>query len=75
MVSVGTFSKLIGPGVKVGWIQAHPKLLKKITQVGYLAILGRIRVVSGNICFDIFFWGGSCMFWSFCQLFCFIDGN
>ena len=37
VVSVGTFSKLIGPGVKVGWIQAHPKLLKKITQVGYLA--------------------------------------
>ena len=57
MVSVGTFSKLIGPGVKVGWIQAHPKLLKKITQVGYLAILGRIRVVSGNICFNIFFGG------------------
>merc|ERR550525_747102 len=26
VLSVGTFSKLIGPGTKVGWIQAHPKL-------------------------------------------------
>ena len=24
VLSVGTFSKLIGPGIKVGWVQAHP---------------------------------------------------
>jgi len=34
--SVGTFSKVIGPGLKVGWIQAHPSLLKKIPDVGFI---------------------------------------
>merc|ERR1712176_1232623 len=33
VLSIGTFSKLIGPGVKVGWIQAHEKLLKPLTNV------------------------------------------
>lgn len=34
--SIGTFSKLIGPGVKVGWVQAHPKLLKPLTSIGFI---------------------------------------
>ncbi|CAK9115326.1 Aromatic-amino-acid aminotransferase 1 (ARAT-I) (AROAT) [Durusdinium trenchii] len=37
VVSVGTFSKLIGPGVKVGWAQAYPTLLQALTRVGYVA--------------------------------------
>jgi len=36
VLSVGTFSKLIGPGVKVGWIQAHEKLLKPLSNVGFI---------------------------------------
>merc|ERR1719326_2489481 len=31
-----TFSKLIGPGVKVGWIQAHPKILKPLINIGFI---------------------------------------
>merc|ERR1719222_693950 len=34
--SVGTFSKLIGPGVKVGWVQAHPGLLKPLADIGFI---------------------------------------
>ena len=34
--SVGTFSKVIGPGVKVGWAQAHPDLLKPMTGIGFI---------------------------------------
>lgn len=34
--SVNTFSKLVGPGVKVGWIQAHPKILKPLTGIGFI---------------------------------------
>jgi len=34
--SVGTFSKLIGPGVKVGWVQAHPQLLKPLAGIGFV---------------------------------------
>jgi DNA-binding transcriptional MocR family regulator len=36
VLSIGTLSKLIGPGVKVGWIQAHEKLLKPLTNIGFV---------------------------------------
>merc|ERR1719401_1732324 len=36
VLSIGTFSKLIGPGVKVGWVQAHEKLLKPLTNIGFI---------------------------------------
>jgi len=36
VLSVGTFSKLIGPGVKVGWVQAHPSLLKPMADIGFI---------------------------------------
>lgn len=34
--SIGTFAKLIGPGVKVGWVQAHEKLLKTLPNIGFV---------------------------------------
>jgi DNA-binding transcriptional MocR family regulator len=34
--SVGTFSKLIGPGTKVGWVQAHNSLLKPLQSIGFI---------------------------------------
>jgi len=36
VLSIGTFSKLIGPGVKVGWVQAHPELLKPLASIGFI---------------------------------------
>lgn len=36
VISVGTFSKLIGPGVKVGWIQAHEQLLAPLKNIGFI---------------------------------------
>lgn len=36
VISVGTLSKLIGPGVKVGWIQAHEQLLKPLPNIGFV---------------------------------------
>ena len=36
VLSVGTFSKLIGPGIKVGWVQAHPSLLKPLSGIGFI---------------------------------------
>merc|ERR1719401_2962116 len=36
VLSVGTFSKLIGPGVKVGWVQAHEALLKPLASLGWV---------------------------------------
>lgn len=36
VLSVSTFSKLIGPGTKIGWVQAHPQLLKPLTNIGFI---------------------------------------
>eukprot|EP00658_Telonema_sp_P-2_P057128 TRINITY_DN4558_c0_g1_i1.p1 TRINITY_DN4558_c0_g1~~TRINITY_DN4558_c0_g1_i1.p1 ORF type:complete len:364 (+),score=107.22 TRINITY_DN4558_c0_g1_i1:163-1254(+) len=36
VISVGTFSKLIGPGVKVGWCQAHTVLLTPMSGIGFI---------------------------------------
>jgi DNA-binding transcriptional MocR family regulator len=36
VLSIGTFSKLIGPGVKVGWVQAHEKMLHPLKNVGFI---------------------------------------
>jgi len=36
VLSVNTFSKLIGPGTKVGWVQAHQKLLKPLINIGFI---------------------------------------
>jgi len=36
VLSIGTFSKLIGPGVKVGWVQAHEPLLKPLQSIGFI---------------------------------------
>jgi len=36
VLSIGTFSKLIGPGIKVGWIQAHESLLKPMPNIGFI---------------------------------------
>merc|ERR1712166_263574 len=36
VVSVGTFSKLIGPGVKIGWMHASNKLLKPMSGIGFI---------------------------------------
>ena len=35
-ISVGTFSKLIGPGIKVGWAHAYPSLLKPMSGIGFI---------------------------------------
>lgn len=34
--SIGTFAKLIGPGTKVGWVQAHPALLNPLQGIGFI---------------------------------------
>lgn len=35
-ISVGTFSKLIGPGIKIGWAHADRSLLKPMSGIGFI---------------------------------------
>jgi len=36
VITCSTFSKLIGPGIKVGWVHAYPELLKKMAGIGFI---------------------------------------
>jgi len=36
VLGISTFSKLIGPGIKIGWVHAHEALLKPLTSIGFI---------------------------------------
>ena len=36
VLSLGSFSKILAPGLRLGWIQTHPDLMKKLTQNGLI---------------------------------------
>lgn len=36
VVSLNSFSKILAPGLRLGWVQAHPSILKRLTGCGLL---------------------------------------
>ncbi|RME88811.1 MAG: PLP-dependent aminotransferase family protein [Anaerolineae bacterium] len=36
VISLGSFSKILAPGLRLGWVQAHPTVLKRLTGCGLL---------------------------------------
>ena len=36
VLSLGSFSKILAPGLRLGWIQTHPDLMKRLTTNGMI---------------------------------------
>jgi len=58
LISLGSFSKILAPGLRLGWIQARPDLIKKMTGAGLLVSGGGLNpftseVVNSVICLGL----------------------
>lgn len=49
VISLGSFSKILAPGLRLGWLQAAPKPLQRLTQLGTFASGGGVNHFTGCI--------------------------
>ena len=49
VLSLGSFSKILAPGLRLGWIQATPPLFKQLTQSGLLLSGGGLNPFTSGI--------------------------
>ena len=47
--SLGSFSKIIAPGLRLGWIQTSPGLIEKLNNSGTMESAGGLNVISSRI--------------------------
>lgn len=47
VVSLGSFSKILAPGLRLGWLQAAPVLLDRVSSLGMLASGGGVNQFTG----------------------------
>ncbi|MGE3538121.1 MAG: PLP-dependent aminotransferase family protein [Candidatus Tectimicrobiota bacterium] len=43
VLSLGSFSKILSPGLRLGWIQAHPALIQRFVEAGFVASGGGLN--------------------------------
>jgi DNA-binding transcriptional MocR family regulator len=48
-VSVSSFTKIFGPGVRCGWIEADHSVVKAVRNIGYIQSQGAVAPVMGTI--------------------------
>ncbi len=49
VVSLGSFSKILAPGLRLGWIQAHPAVIRRLTGCGLLDSGGGMNPFTSGI--------------------------
>ncbi|GAV05887.1 hypothetical protein RvY_15949 [Ramazzottius varieornatus] len=49
VISAGTFSKLLGPGLRVGWIESTPKVVERLSNTGFVVSGGCMAQFSSFI--------------------------
>jgi DNA-binding transcriptional MocR family regulator len=58
VISVGSFSKILAPGLRLGWIQAAESLLGRLTSLGVFASGGGVNHFTGCLVQDVLASGG-----------------
>jgi 2-aminoadipate transaminase len=58
IISLGSFSKILAPGLRLGWLQAHPEKIKRFTTCGLLDSGGGLNPFTSAIVRGIIESGG-----------------
>jgi 2-aminoadipate transaminase len=58
VISLGSFSKFLAPGLRLGWLQTHPKIMQKIAACGLLDSGGGMNPFTSAIVRDVIESGG-----------------
>jgi DNA-binding transcriptional MocR family regulator len=53
VISINSFSKILAPGLRLGWIQAHPKVIKRLAECGLLDSGGGLNPFASGIVYYI----------------------
>ena len=49
VLSLGSFSKILAPGLRLGWIQTSPEIRQRLVEVGFVNSGGSINHISSHI--------------------------
>jgi len=49
VLSLGSFSKIVAPGLRLGWVQAHPTLIQRFVNAGLVASGGGLNHFAASI--------------------------
>ncbi|ETW99913.1 MAG: hypothetical protein ETSY2_40065 [Candidatus Entotheonella gemina] len=49
VVSLGSFSKILAPGLRLGWVQAHPTLIRRFMATGMVASGGGLNHMTSTL--------------------------
>jgi DNA-binding transcriptional MocR family regulator len=49
VISLGSFSKILAPGLRLGWVQAQPEMLRRFTEAGFVASGGGLNHFAASL--------------------------
>jgi DNA-binding transcriptional MocR family regulator len=75
IISIGSFSKILSPSIRLGWIQTNPKLYKVIDDSGIMESGGALNAISSRIVEPLLVNGGLNTYLESARIFLSTRGN